>query len=88
MSIITDIFYGNIDMQDAFCKSDEYRQALKKLMDADDALRGSLSADQIVLLDAAKERNNRLTDIITAESFADGFCLGAKLMLEVLLSDE
>ena len=88
MSIITDIFYGDTDMQDAFCKSDEYRQALKKLIDADNALRGSLSAEQNTLLDAAKECGNRLNEIITADSFANGFRFGARLMLEVLLSDE
>ena len=88
MSIIRDIFYGDTDMQDVFCKSDEYRQALKKLIDADNALRESLSADQIALLDAAKECNNRLNEIITADSFANGFRFGVRLMFEVLLSDE
>ena len=88
MSIITDIFYGDTDMQDAFCKSDEYRHALKKLIDADDALRKSLSAEQIALLDAAKECDNTLNEIIAADSFANGFRLGARLMLEVLISDE
>ena len=88
MSIISDIFYGDTDMQDAFCKSNEYRQALKKLIDADNALRGSLSAKQIALLDAAKECGNRLNEIITADSFANDFRFSARLMLEVLLSDE
>ena len=88
MSIITDIFFGDIDMQDAFCNSKQYHKAMKDLIEADNALRGSLSDEQIVLLGAAKECNNRLNEIITAECFANGFRLGAKLMLEVLLSDE
>ena len=88
MGIITDIFYGDTDMQDAFCKSEEYRQALKNLIEADNALRKSLSANQIALLDAAKECGNRLNEIITANSFANGFRFGARLMLEVLLLDE
>ena len=88
MSIIKDIYYGDTDMQDEFCKSEEYREALKKLIDADNSLRESLSADQIALLDAAKECNNRLNEIVTAESFANGFRLGVRLILEVLCSDE
>ena len=88
MSIIRDIFYGDTDMQDVFCKSDEYRQALKKLIDADNALRESLSADQIALLDEAKRRGNILNDIIEYESFAEGFRLGVRMMLEVLCEDE
>ncbi len=61
---------------------------MKEMIEADYKLRDALSDEQITLLNDAKEVNNRLTDIITAESFANGFRLGAKLMLEVLLSDE
>ena len=88
MSIITNIFFGEIDMQDAFCNSEQYHQAMKDLIEADDKLRDALSEEQITLLNDAKEVNNRLTEIITAESFVSGFRLDAKLMLEVLLADE
>lgn len=88
MSIITDIFYGDTDMQDAYCKSEQYRTELKKLIDADEKLRAALTKEQLMLLNEAKEINNSLTNVIVEENFANGFRLGAKLMLEILLSDE
>ena len=88
MSIIKDIFYGETDMQDTFCKKDEYRQALKELIDADNALRKSLTEEQIALLDEAKDRSSRLNNIISAECFANGFKVGVWLILEILCSDE
>lgn len=57
MSIIEDMYYGNIDMQDSFCENDKYRQALKKLADADLKLRGSLDGEQITLLEQARQRS-------------------------------
>ena len=84
MSIIKDIYYGAIDMQDAACADKQYRTALKTLVAADDALRGALTEEQVKLLDAAKERNNRLNDAANAEIFEQGFRLGALLMLEII----
>ena len=88
MSIITDIFYGDTDMQDAFCKSEQYRAELKKLIVADEKLRAALTQEQLTLLNEAKEINNSLTNVIVEENFANGFRFGARLMLEVLISDE
>ena len=84
MSIIKDIYYGEIDMQDSACESEQYRTALKALVAADNALREALTPEQVKLLDAAKERNNRLNDAANAEIFEQGFRLGAELMLEIL----
>ena len=84
MSIIKDIYYGEIDMQDSACESEQYRIALKALVAADNALREALTPEQAKLLDAAKERNNRLNDAANAGIFEPGFRLGALLMLEIL----
>ncbi len=82
------MFYGEIDMQDSFCGGEQYRQALKDLVDADQKLRGMLSDEQIVLLDQAKQRNNILGEISGCELFAEGFKFGAKLMLEIIYGNE
>ena len=84
MSIIKDLYYGEIDMQDCACVSEQYRAALKALVAADNALREALTPEQVKLLDAAKERNNRLIDAANAEIFEQGFRLGAELMLEII----
>ena len=88
MSIIKDIFYGQIEMQDSYCGRQQYRQALKDLIDADLKLQQALSDKQRDLLDEAKRRGNILNDIIEYESFAEGFRLGVRMMLEVLCEDE
>ena len=84
MSIIKDIYYGEIDMQDSACASEQYRAELKALIEADNALREALTPEQVILLDAAKEHNNRLNDAANAEIFEQGFRLGAVLMLEIV----
>ena len=84
MSIIKDIYYGEIDMQDSACASEQYKTALKALIEADNALREALTPEQVKLLDAAKERNNRLNDAANAEIFEQGFRLGVALILEIL----
>ena len=84
MSIIKDIYYGEIDMQDSACASEQYKAALKALIEADNALREALTPEQVKLLDAAKERNNRLNDAANAEIFEQGFRLGAALLLEII----
>ena len=84
MSIIKDIYYGEIDMQDCACASEQYRAALKALVASDNALREVLTPEQVKLLDAAKERNNRLNDAANAEIFEQGFRLGAALLLEII----
>ena len=84
MSIIKDLYYGEIDMQDTACASERYRTELKALVAADNALREALTPEQVKLLDAAKERNNRLNDAANAELFEQGFRLGAVLTLEIL----
>ena len=84
MSIIKDIYYGEIDMQDSACESTQYKAELKALIEADNALREALTGEQVKLLDAAIERNNRLNDAANAEIFEQGFRLGAALILEIL----
>ena len=75
-------------MQDAYCGRQQYRQALKDLIDSDLKLQQALSDEQRDLLDEAKRRGNILNDIIEYESFAEGFRLGVRMMLEVLCEDE
>ena len=60
MSIIRDMFYGEIEIQDSFCQRQEYQRALKKLIDADLSLRQMLSEEQKALLDKAKQCGNIL----------------------------
>ena len=84
MSIIKDIYYGTLDMQYTACASEQYRTELKALVAADDALREALTPEQVKLLDAAKELNNRLNDAANAEIFEQGFRLGAALILEIV----
>ena len=84
MSIIKDIYYGAIEMQDSACASEQYRTELKALVAADNALREALTPEQVRLLDTAKECNNRLNDTANAEIFEQGFRLGALLMLEIV----
>ena len=83
MGIIEDLYYGNVDMQDAVCDSESYRAVLKELIAADLSLREAMSEEQTALYDAVKDCSNRLSDVIAEETFSTGFRLGARLMTEI-----
>ena len=87
MNVIQDIFYGTLDMQDAVCDDPQYSSVLRELITADSKLRESLTGEQKKLLDSAKKCNNRLNDVTTVGIFAEGFRLGAVLMLEILFPE-
>ena len=74
MGIIEDLYYGNVDMQDAACDSKSYRAVLKELITADLKLREAMSEEQAALYDAVKECSNRLSDVIAAETFSVRLC--------------
>ena len=64
-------------------KGSRYAKLQKRLFDNYDGLRKSLTEKDLPLLDAAEDAAAELSVLSQKESFADGFRLGARLMLEV-----
>ena len=82
---IDELFYGNITPNErTFVRDSEYGQALEQLTEAEDALREVLDKEDREALDRLTDAQQAMDSIATREYFADGFRLGAKLMLDIL----
>ena len=88
MTILEELYNGNVVPWEKFAKKDgEYARLLNELAECSDQL-------STLLDDTSKELWNKIMDtdhamelISEKESFIDGFCLGARLMAEVLNRD-
>lgn len=88
MTMLEELFYGNINPCDkAVKKGSRYAKLQKRLCDNYDGLRKSLTEKDLPLLDAAEDAAAELSVLSQKESFADGFRLGARLMLEIFFSE-
>ena len=85
LNIIDELFYGNITPNErTFARDSEYGRALEQLTEAEDALREVLDKEDREALDRLTDAQQTMDAIATREYFADGFRLGAKLMLDIL----
>jgi len=83
--IIDELFYGNITPSErTFTPDSVYAQALEQLTEAEDALREALDKEDREALEQLVDAQQTMDAIATREYFADGFRLGAKLMLDIL----
>ena len=85
LDIIDELFYGNITPNErTFARDSEYGQALEQLTEAEEILRHVLDKEDREVLDRLTDAQQTMDAIATREYFADGFRLGAKLMLDIL----
>ena len=85
MPILEDLFSGNINPVDKYVKhGGEYHKANSKLMDKINSLQKSMNKEENELFDNIVEDFNKLGYITDRESFIDGFCLGLKMVAEVI----
>lgn len=81
MEIIKELYYGNIE---PFEKDSECAEDLKKLIQAYETICQKLSEEDQEALNKYIELNSELADKTECKMFVQGFCLGAKFMLEIL----
>ena len=88
MSILDELWYGNINPQE---DSKEHNRAIKELLNLmgrnRDRLQATMTAEQQVLLEKYDDCINEMYGLIETEIFAYAFRLGGRLMLETLLDD-
>ena len=88
MSILDELYNGNVVPAERFVKKGgEYARLMNELTECSEKL-------SAILDDTGKEMWNKIMDtdramefISEKESFIDGFCLGARIMLEILNRD-
>ena len=82
---IDELFYGNITPNErTFARDSEYGRAFEQLTEAEEILRHVLNKEDREALDRLTDAQQTMNAIATREYFADGFRLGAKLMLDIL----
>ena len=85
MKILEDLWYGNIDPQGRpIKKGSEVERALSLVVKHDDALCQMLTDEQKEQYEKLHDVQNKLSCLLEQEAFAEGFCLAAKIMIEVM----
>ena len=88
MSIIEDLWYGNISPCERDIKrSSNYADALERIVQLETALHARLNDEEKELLERFVDCSNEMCCISEREMFVQGFILGAKLIIEVMSSE-
>ena len=85
MPFLEELFYGNICPAEKFLKNDgEYKNNLKEILEKIDKLFSRLNEEDKSLSENIFDGIFALNSISEKEYYIDGFCLGIKLMYEII----
>ena len=88
MSIIEDLWYGNISPCERDIKrSSDYADALERIVQLETELHARLNDEEKEILEKFVNYTNEMCCISEREMFVQGFMLGAKLIIEVMNSE-
>lgn len=84
MSIIEDLWHGNIAPNERFFEKDsEYAAALHEVLQHSKDLQKRLNDEESEILEKLTESMNELCGIGERDAFVRGFALGARIIIEV-----
>lgn len=84
MEILKEIWNGLSPKEKAFYEDAAYAEAMQRLTEQDALFRATLSQEQEKLLNAIQNEEAALSTANRQNMFLYGFCMGARLMLEIL----
>ena len=88
MSIIEDLWHGNIAPNERFFEKDsEYAAVLHEVLQHSKDLQKRLNDEESEILEKFTESTNEMCGIGERDAFVRGFTLGAKIIIEVLSSE-
>lgn len=88
MTVLEDLWYGNINPHEAILKDNKQFKSLLSLMDRNrEKLTGSFTDQQKELLEKYDDVINEMHSLAEVESFTCGFSLGIRLMMESVSID-
>ena len=88
MSIIEDLWYGNISPCERDIKrSSEYADVLERIVQLEADLYARLNDEEKEILEKFVNCTNEMCCISERDMFVQGFMLGAKLIIEVMSSE-
>lgn len=88
MSVLEDLWYGNIAPWEREIKrSSEYSDVLERIVQHEKELHARLNDEEKEILEKFMNCTNEMCCISEREMFVQGFMLGAKLIIEVMCSE-
>ena len=84
MELLKEIWNGISPKEKAFYEDAAYTEAMHRLTEQDALFRATLSQKQEEMLDAMQNEEAALSATDRENMFLYGFCMGARLMLEIL----
>lgn len=87
MTILEDLFHGNLHPNEYFSRGSKYSKALKALVAIEDQLEKTLNDEQKELFEKLRECQADYNIAFESGAFAEGFRLGAKLIMEIQRTD-
>ncbi len=88
MSIIEDLWYGNISPCERDIKrSSDYADVLERIVQHEKELNARLNDEEKEILERFVNYTNEMCCISEREMFVRGFTLGIKLIIEVMTSE-
>ena len=88
MSVLEDLWYGNIAPWEREIKrSSEYSDVLERIVQIEADLHARLNDEEKEILEKFVDCSNEMCCISEREMFVQGFLLGAKLIIEVMNSE-
>lgn len=85
MTILEDLYYGNIHPWERSVKKESHEQkAVQLMVSNEEKLRETLTDQQKEMLDKYRDSYNKLLAICERESFVSGYILATRIMVEVM----
>ena len=84
MKILEELWYGNISPRGEVVRDPRAAHIVSLVSRNDAALREMLSDEQLVRYEKLRDCQDELADLMERNAFIDGFCLAAKIMIEVM----
>ena len=89
MSILEDLWYGNISpWERPFKKDSEYAELLTLVVRHQEDLLSRLNDDEKAIFEKYADCTTEMHDLNERVAFTKGFTLGAKIIIEVLISEK
>lgn len=84
--ILKDLYYGNINpWKKPFIRDSEYAKASQTVSESEEKLTVLLNDTEKELIQTFSDAHANLSQIAIANSFVDGFCLGMRIAIEVMV---
>ena len=88
MTILEDLYYGNLNPNESFRQNSKYSKALKALVAQEESLEETLTDEQKEIFNKLQNCQSNFNAVGESDSFIKGFRLGARIAIEIMRSDE